>query len=159
MLSEERYVHLLTFIKGTIAIYVVVKFDRNDDMACEGQSTAYECMEFMLQTLFERDYNLEKDADSSMPMEMSTPQEKIIEEESSSSKDESKYLYDHNENYGIEEEISSSRKEEVKEILRSIVGKNEQWGRVLNNWWKKVQHDDEEVIQNMNFSMGGFLQA
>ncbi|MCE3214627.1 hypothetical protein HAX54_052908 [Datura stramonium] len=76
-------------------------------------------MEARLQTFFEQEYNLEKDADSSMTMELSTPQEKMVEEKILSSKDDLKYLYGHNENCGIEEEkkygeeISSSQKEEV----------------------------------------------
>ncbi|MCD7452038.1 hypothetical protein HAX54_014812, partial [Datura stramonium] len=49
-----------------------------------------------------KDSNLEKDVDSSMTMDLSTPQEEMIEEEILSSKDEPKYLYDHNENCQIE---------------------------------------------------------
>ncbi|MCD7473287.1 hypothetical protein HAX54_015066 [Datura stramonium] len=101
------------------------EFVKDNDMACEGQNTVYKCMKAMIHTFLEREYNFEKDADSSMPMQLSTPQEEMVEEEISSSKNEPKYLYDQNKNCGIEEEqqfeeeISSSQKKEVKEILRT----------------------------------------
>ncbi|MCD7465055.1 hypothetical protein HAX54_000456 [Datura stramonium] len=79
------------------------KQEQNNDMACEEQSNEYERMEAILHAFLERESNLEKDVNSSMPMELSTPQEEMAKEEISSSMDEPKYLYDHNENCGIEE--------------------------------------------------------
>ncbi|MCD7470660.1 hypothetical protein HAX54_010674 [Datura stramonium] len=71
-------------------------YDGNDDMECEGQSTAFECMEDMLQTFLERVSNLEEDADSAMLIELSSLKQEMVEEEISRSNDEPKYLYDHN---------------------------------------------------------------
>ncbi|MCD7471886.1 hypothetical protein HAX54_012663 [Datura stramonium] len=107
-------------------------YDGQNYMLCgaQGQSTVYERMEAMLQTFLERESNLEKDANSSMLIELYTPQDTMVEEEISSSNNEPKYLCDYNENCGIEEErkfeeeISSSQKEEVKQILISIMGKS-----------------------------------
>ncbi|MCE0482274.1 hypothetical protein HAX54_040895, partial [Datura stramonium] len=89
-------------------------------------------------SFLERESNLEKDVDSSLPMKLSTPQEEMIEEEISRSKDEPKYLYDHNKSCELKKSNNLKKKylalkKEVEEILRSIMRKSEKWGRVLTN--------------------------
>ncbi|MCE0481864.1 hypothetical protein HAX54_039961 [Datura stramonium] len=64
-----------------------------------------------------------------------------------------------NENCEIEEEISYFLKEDVEEISRGITRENEQRDLVLTDWWEEVQDDDDEVIQNINSSMGGYFQV
>ncbi|MCD7459821.1 hypothetical protein HAX54_042044 [Datura stramonium] len=123
----------------------------------------------MLQTLLYRDSNLEEvnkfisanvmewervkdsfDNTVSIPMESSTPQKATDEEDILTSMDEPRSLYDHNgycgneeEEQNIEEEISKSQREVFEEMPRCKLGRSENSGYILIQWWENVQHDEK----------------
>ncbi|KAJ8573794.1 hypothetical protein K7X08_010305 [Anisodus acutangulus] len=139
-------------------------------MANEGQSVGFEGFQEILQTYIEMESRLEdkrkillqsilangealkranellEEANSSSAMDLFTAQYELVEEETSSSKDEPKFFYGHDksqinkevvqikEEQNCEEEASSSQKEEIEEMLSSLTGRNEAFGKVLANW-------------------------
>ncbi|KAJ8537167.1 hypothetical protein K7X08_035568 [Anisodus acutangulus] len=168
---------------------------RNNDMVNEGQSIRFEGIQEMLQTYMERESRLEEErkillqsilandkalkrankffeeVNSSNVMDLFTPQYRLVEEETSSPRDEPKYFYGHDESRGneevvqieeeqnCEEEVFSSQKDEIEEMLSSIIGRNAIFGQVLTKSWKKFQHKNNEIVQNMDFTVNGLLQA
>ncbi|KAJ8570259.1 hypothetical protein K7X08_033921 [Anisodus acutangulus] len=110
-----------------------------------------------------------EDVNSSIAM--SIPQNEFDEEEISNLQDEPKIFCDNNESceseevvqleeeQNLEEEVSNYQKEEIEEILKSIMGRNEKYRQVLTKLWEEVQHVDDEATQKVNLTMDGFLQA
>ncbi|MCD9642828.1 hypothetical protein HAX54_029850 [Datura stramonium] len=99
-------------------------------------------------------------------MESSTSHKVMVDEEISTSVEMPQSLQDHNYYYGndekelrIEEEFSKSQSGEFQEMSRSKMEKSAHNGQVFDLIVGRRLIENEKIVQDMNFSLDGLLQA